>query len=97
VPLLAVSLATAPGCCPCLRILKPSRLLRGAINNVLFFQSHKNFRSSDKKVKIWDLGTRQCTQTIAEHQDQVWAVAYNPSGALLASGGDDKALIVYKP
>jgi hypothetical protein len=27
--------------------------------------------SSDSKVKLWDLSTRTCSQTVAEHSDQV--------------------------
>lgn len=29
------------------------------------------YRSSDKSVKIWDAGTRQCIHTFYEHTDQV--------------------------
>jgi WD repeat-containing protein 61 len=51
--------------------------------------------SSDAKVKVWDLGQRQCVQTFQQHEDQVWAVAYNEAGTQLVSGGDDKSLAIY--
>lgn len=53
------------------------------------------FRSSDKKVKIWDATQRACITTLSEHTDQVWGVAYNENGSQLVSGGDDKSLIFY--
>ena len=28
--------------------------------------------SSDKTVKVWDAGSRQCVQTFYEHNDQVY-------------------------
>lgn len=28
--------------------------------------------SSDKSVKVWDVGTRTCVHTFFDHQDQVW-------------------------
>lgn len=30
--------------------------------------------SSDAKIKLWDLQTRTCAQTVAEHGDQVCAL-----------------------
>lgn len=52
-------------------------------------------RSSDKKVKVWDIHTRQCVHTFEEHADQVWGVAYNEDGDKLASVGDDRCLNIY--
>jgi WD repeat-containing protein 61 len=51
--------------------------------------------SSDARVRLWDLSTRTCVQTMGEHTDQVWALAFNADGTRLASGGDDKLLTVY--
>jgi len=49
---------------------------------------------SDKRVRLWDLGQRQCTHTFTEHTDQVWGVAYNPAGNRFVSAGDDGLLVV---
>jgi len=35
--------------------------------NICFWNS-----SSDKSVKVWDVGTRTCIHTFFDHQDQVW-------------------------
>ncbi len=51
--------------------------------------------SSDARVRLWDLSTRTLTQTLGEHTDQVWGLAFNSEGTRLASGGDDKLLTVY--
>eukprot|EP00198_Chlamydomonas_reinhardtii_P010161 XP_001699498.1 predicted protein [Chlamydomonas reinhardtii] len=51
---------------------------------------------SDARVKVWDMATRTCTQTMAaDHTDQVWGVAFSSTGSHLASVGDDKRLVVY--
>ena len=34
--------------------------------------------SSDSKVKLWDLQTRACVQTIADHTDQVRGLPAEP-------------------
>ncbi|OZJ02963.1 hypothetical protein BZG36_04519 [Bifiguratus adelaidae] len=51
--------------------------------------------SSDKKCKIWDLGMRTCLETMDAHEDQVWAVAYNPNGTKIVTASDDKSLRWY--
>lgn len=51
--------------------------------------------SSDSRVKLWDLATRACVQTLGEHTDQVWALAFDSTGTRLCSGGDDKLLTIY--
>eukprot|EP00727_Mastigamoeba_balamuthi_P005640 m51a1_g1696 putative wd repeat-containing protein 61 (309) ;mRNA; r:481262-482613 len=51
--------------------------------------------SSDKTVRIWDVGQKTPAYTFSEHKDQVWGVAFNDDGTQLASVSDDASLIVY--
>jgi len=37
----------------------------------IYLQVCVTFSSSDKTVKIWDAGTRQCVHTFYDHTDQV--------------------------
>ena len=50
---------------------------------------------SDGKVKIWDLETQKCVQTVSEHSDQVWGVAWSADGKRLASVSDDRSVCLY--
>jgi len=50
--------------------------------------------SSDSRVKLWDLHTRACVQTLTDHSDQVWAVTFSSDGSRLATAADDKQLII---
>ncbi|KAL3586180.1 hypothetical protein D5086_013047 [Populus alba] len=57
--------------------------------------------SSDKTVRLWDLGMRAAVQTMSNHGDQVWGVTFRPPGGpgpragRLASVSDDKSLSLY--
>lgn len=51
--------------------------------------------STDHKLKVWDLATKNADFTHKTHSDQVWAVAYNSTGRRLATVGNDARLCVY--
>ena len=51
--------------------------------------------ASDGKVRLWDLSTRTCSQVVADHTDQVWALAFNGSGTRLATASDDRSVALY--
>lgn len=57
--------------------------------------------SSDRTVKLWDLKMRAAVQSMTNHTDQVWAVAFGSLGGSgggvgrLASVSDDKSISLY--
>jgi hypothetical protein len=51
--------------------------------------------SLDKTVRLWDVGTGQCAQTLSRHSEPVYSVAFSPNGELLASGSPDKSLHIW--
>jgi WD repeat-containing protein 61 len=58
--------------------------------------------SSDRTVRLWDLSMRASIQTVADHSDHVWGVAFRPpaaahrvAAARLASVSDDKSINLY--
>jgi len=69
-----------------------------SVASVAFSPDNTHFvsASSDKSVKVWDAGSRQCLHTFYEHKDQVWGVAYNNTGSKIVSVGEDKAIVVYE-
>jgi WD40 repeat protein/DNA-binding MarR family transcriptional regulator len=48
--------------------------------------------SDDQTIKLWDLETGQCYQTLQGHTSRVWVVAFNPDGTQLASGSSDHSV-----
>ncbi len=45
--------------------------------------------SCDNTVKLWNVSTGECLETLQGHADWVWSVAFSPDGQLLASGSSD--------
>ena len=51
--------------------------------------------SSDATVKLWDVGTRSCVQTMSDQSEAVWGVCFGPGGDKVASVSDDKSVNLY--
>lgn len=43
--------------------------------------------SKDALVKVWDMDTQHCCQTLTGHKGEVWALDVSPSEARLVTGG----------
>ena len=49
--------------------------------------------SADKTLKVWDLESLKCVNTLTHHEDKVQAVTWNPTESqVIASGGFDRAV-----
>jgi U3 small nucleolar RNA-associated protein 12 len=46
-------------------------------------------------VRLWDLGSGECTATFSGHRKEVSALRFSRSGALLASGSKDTDIVVW--
>ncbi|GJJ07205.1 hypothetical protein Clacol_001405 [Clathrus columnatus] len=42
--------------------------------------------SKDTFLKLWDLSTQHCVQTVVAHRGEVWAVDINPAGDVILTG-----------
>ena len=47
--------------------------------------------SNDKTVKLWDVTSWECLQTLEGHSDRVESVSFSPDGTKVASGSWDKS------
>lgn len=48
--------------------------------------------SYDQTIKLWDISTGDCLQTLQGHDNWVWTLAFSPDGNLLASGSGDHTI-----
>eukprot|EP01135_Chromosphaera_perkinsii_P007518 Nk52_evm2s913 gene=Nk52_evmTU2s913 len=75
---------------------------KGPITKCHFImQKHKRYgdvlvtSSKDSLVKVWDLDTQHCMQTITEHRGEVWDFVVNPECTRMITGSVDNELRVY--
>ena len=54
------------------------------------------YRSTDKKVKIWDMRTFACIKTFGQHTNRVTGVRYCPDGSKLLSVSEDTSIALYE-
>lgn len=52
--------------------------------------------SKDSHVRVWDLDTQHCSQTLVGYRGEVWALALDPSQHRLVTGSADVDLQVYE-
>ena len=52
--------------------------------------------SKDSHVRVWDLDTQHCSQTLIGYRGEVWALALDPTQSRLVTGSADVDLQVYE-
>jgi WD40 repeat protein len=52
--------------------------------------------SKDSHVRVWDLDTQHCSQTLVGYRGEVWALALDPTQSRLVTGSADVDLQVYE-
>lgn len=45
--------------------------------------------AKDTFVKLWDLTTQHCIQTIVAHRSEVWSLDIDPAGAIILTGSGE--------
>ena len=51
--------------------------------------------SEDKSIKLWEIGSGACTQTLVGHGGEAYAGSFSPSGSIIGSRGEDAVLRVW--
>ena len=51
--------------------------------------------SKDTLLKLWDLSTQHCVETVVGHRTEIWSFDINQEGTRLVAGSASRVLRVY--
>ncbi len=51
--------------------------------------------SKDTLLKVWDITTQHCIETIVGHRSEIWSMALTPDGKTLVTGSADSELKIW--
>ncbi|SCV71583.1 BQ2448_3171 [Microbotryum intermedium] len=58
--------------------------------------THLLTSSKDTFIKLFDLSTQHCIETVVGHRGEAWSIAYDPNSAVLVSGGGEGEVKCWK-
>ena len=57
--------------------------------------SHLLTSSKDALLKVWDITTQHCIETVVGHRSEVWSMALSADGRTLITGTSDQELHIW--
>ncbi|KAF8895924.1 WD-repeat-containing protein [Mucidula mucida] len=78
----------------CIRFLRPSEKYPSSSNTSL--AGFLVTISKDTFLKVWDLATQHCIQTVVAHRSDVWAMDVDPAQELLFTGSGEGEVKAWK-
>ena len=67
--------------------------------NCISYSSNGKYLSSgslDNTVKIWEISSGECINTLEGHEWAVNSISYSPDGKYIASGSNDGTIKIWK-
>ena len=68
------------------------------MTNFVFLDSSKKLVtcSKDKFIRVWDLDTQHCLQTVGGHHNKIWSMDVDSSEKFVVSGSANQELWAFK-